>query len=1049
MENLNVHGAKLGLLNNFLEKTFGVKIFTLLAKMESPVKSKILGVKGSIDSIIGTLIIELKTSFERELNDAKIQLKKYFQGMKELKPENEYLGLITDGIKFKIYKSLFYSEILEEIIEIDQINLKEEEREYEKVFFWFDKYFFISQKNNADTKQFSLKFGVMSPTYMIIEEKLLKLLDMIWNEPSVKNKFHNWERYLEIVYGGKLTNKKLFIKHTYLASFAKLIIYAYFFKNMPKREDIIQIYSGKSFEQRGIFNFIENDFFSWIMHSSITDEILNITLNLLKEINTFELDTMNEDIFKGLYQELVDPEVRHELGEYYTHDWLAEYIIEKMNPNGELLSIMDPACGSGTFLFSYINYLIKKNSKINDKKLLNFILNNVIGIDIHPLAIIIAKANYLIAIQRILPKMHRSISIPIFLGDSINLPKIKKDLLSEIKHYSIVFPLNDIGNSSKKITVDKNKRKKTNAKNDKSSIEEFEFKIPYRCNKSPQVLSEILEITNKFLSEYNEQDFNLQDDLTSFTRILNKKEYKLMDEEIKIFVDNLKILYDLLQKGKDSIWIYVIRNIYHTILSQYRKFDLVAGNPPWLLLRFIKNQEYQKIIKKLYFKYDLLDKKDTHFMTNLELAHVFFYKTFDNYVKVGGKIGFVLPKTVLSSNIFDKFRKFKTLNIKLDCILDLERVSPLFRMSSCSILGTKTNENVKYTDIYPVPLEIISGELNEKNLKLDIVRKDLTIQIEQYEPPEALEESYYTNKFIQGATFNPMCFYYMELPSHELGIDIETPYVQTKFNKYARSPWNSIVVRTNIEKKFLFGTVLSGDLIPFNYVNLSLLICPILLDVSGNISLFKSHKECKAQGYPKMARYLKDIELLWSENATDQSRKMTVYQRLDYRQGLTKQNTKKGFRILYTAIGTNLVSSVLNLEENYSIIVDNIKIPLEGVLADNGTYFYETNNRKEAFYLCSIFNSSFLNEKIKQYQSRGQWGARNIHKLPLKFPIPRYSNEKIQNNLAKLGEIAKNKIYNELNSIRAYKSAGKRRAIAREIALDELKEIDNIVKTLL
>jgi len=42
------------------------------------------------------------------------------------------------------------------------------------------------------------------------------------------------------------------------------------------------------------------------------------------------MENFSEDVLKGLYQELVDPEERHELGEYYTPDWLAEYIAENL-----------------------------------------------------------------------------------------------------------------------------------------------------------------------------------------------------------------------------------------------------------------------------------------------------------------------------------------------------------------------------------------------------------------------------------------------------------------------------------------------------------------------------------------------------------------------------------------------------------------------------------------------------------------------------------------------------------------------------------------------
>jgi type I restriction-modification system DNA methylase subunit len=59
----------------------------------------------------------------------------------------------------------------------------------------------------------------------------------------------------------------------------------------------------------------------------------------------YDLDKIDEDFLKELYQELVDPEQRKLLGEFYTPDWLAETMINEVLKDNPELSIMDPACG--------------------------------------------------------------------------------------------------------------------------------------------------------------------------------------------------------------------------------------------------------------------------------------------------------------------------------------------------------------------------------------------------------------------------------------------------------------------------------------------------------------------------------------------------------------------------------------------------------------------------------------------------------------------------------------------------------------------------------
>jgi type I restriction-modification system DNA methylase subunit len=60
------------------------------------------------------------------------------------------------------------------------------------------------------------------------------------------------------------------------------------------------------------------------------------------------------DVPKSLYESLTDPAQRHDLGEYYTPDWLAAKIVAHALTNPLEQRVLDPACGSGTFLFHVI-----------------------------------------------------------------------------------------------------------------------------------------------------------------------------------------------------------------------------------------------------------------------------------------------------------------------------------------------------------------------------------------------------------------------------------------------------------------------------------------------------------------------------------------------------------------------------------------------------------------------------------------------------------------------------------------------------------------------
>ena len=56
-------------------------------------------------------------------------------------------------------------------------------------------------------------------------------------------------------------------------------------------------------------------------------------------------------MLKILYESLVDPDQRHDLGEYYTPDWLAAVAPLEQR-------VLDLSYGSGTFLFHAVRCLI-------------------------------------------------------------------------------------------------------------------------------------------------------------------------------------------------------------------------------------------------------------------------------------------------------------------------------------------------------------------------------------------------------------------------------------------------------------------------------------------------------------------------------------------------------------------------------------------------------------------------------------------------------------------------------------------------------------------
>ena len=123
---------------------------------------------------------------------------------------------------------------------------------------------------------------------------------------------------------------------------------------MPKTAK--EIVTGAAFTQRNISGMGGEDFFSWIGNTSGGDGFVK---KLTAQAGRFKLYEADTDVMKGLYESLIDPEERHSLGEYYTPDWLAARICKQAIPDTLDKYILDPSCGSGTFLFHAVRRLIE------------------------------------------------------------------------------------------------------------------------------------------------------------------------------------------------------------------------------------------------------------------------------------------------------------------------------------------------------------------------------------------------------------------------------------------------------------------------------------------------------------------------------------------------------------------------------------------------------------------------------------------------------------------------------------------------------------------
>ena len=125
--------------------------------------------------------------------------------------------------------------------------------------------------------------------------------------------------------------------------------------------------------------------------------------SLARRIASFDWKSAPPDIGVLLYQGIIPPAERRQLGEYYTPDWLARTMVQELVADPLSQRVLDPACGSGTFIAEaiahFIHAALPNNEKpaIHPKEILNRLQDAVTGIDVHPVAVHLARTAWTLA----------------------------------------------------------------------------------------------------------------------------------------------------------------------------------------------------------------------------------------------------------------------------------------------------------------------------------------------------------------------------------------------------------------------------------------------------------------------------------------------------------------------------------------------------------------------------------------------------------------------------------------------------------------------------
>jgi hypothetical protein len=241
-------------------------------------------------------------------------------------------------------------------------------------------------------------------------------------EPAVRSKRDLWGRLLTTALGtGFVDSDELFVEHSLLVATAEVIAHAVIGLDPTAPEvSATSRVTGQLFAAVRVYGVVDADFFDWIVEVPGGERFLDV---LARRLARFPWRDVEHDVLKVLYEGVISAPQRKKLGEYYTPDWLAERIVDAVVRDPLEQRVLDPACGSGTFLFHAIRRYLDaaREAGIDDASALSGVTEHVFGMDVHPVAVTFARVTYLLAIgsERLQARGRPSLSIPVHLGDGI------------------------------------------------------------------------------------------------------------------------------------------------------------------------------------------------------------------------------------------------------------------------------------------------------------------------------------------------------------------------------------------------------------------------------------------------------------------------------------------------------------------------------------------------------------------------------------------------------------------------------------------------------
>lgn len=938
---------------------------------------------GFVDTVIGKTAVE----YEKNLNQQAIfdegyyQVKEYCAALANIGiSEDEILGVLSDTVRWHGYTvhitgnpDLLYGPNDIELTEVAHVDLSiGTNEEFQRFEAFSEQFFNRDQSRLLNASTLSMDFGVDSRFYQEHIDSIRATISQAMDQKPdyaalIKQVWQNFVAYLGASDYGNFS-LETYVNEFYLVTVAKVICV-----NILSREATVsvpdqvkQILSGTYFTARNITNFVDYDYFGWLNNDPYVSAFIDFASDMQANMIAYDfLHIQDEDLFGKLLAELANKEHRLMLGQEFTPKWIArEMVVHNLERLGPLWPrALDMCCGSGVFLIETIKatrekYHIVADDYSNEKD--GIVFSCATGFDIDPLAVMLAKANWVIAMQDLFCVHHGDITIPIYHADSlfVDTPIIHRRPDTADESYILRFDHNDVTLPGFLLSADR-----------KRLFDSFMAKV-YRISMA---------------RANNPHEQQLPDTLIDELLIAVEADSESIlspDERTELATSAAQLIAELEQlqrQGRNGIWHFILCNSYRPSLTRHQ-FNCIVSNPPWMAMSKLANNPYKQTLQHIVERYDIKPTGASH--PHMELATIFLLSAVDRYLGNGSLWSCIMPGSLLGGFQHNKLRQEKYRDSAAMLSMDISEIWELppmtFKNKAIILSGAKIDHYAPREWLFG---RVYAGDRSYAECVYTLIQQRGRTAWTNEGADTMLAEAIGGGGigFEEGADLLPRTALFHETTPRPDGNWNLGPIDRTSGSWYLMSDCHKWPCRElladNFSSEFMYNAYISKHLSPY------FIAAPAKVIIPGK----RDNGIWRALSAEERALVNTGAESAFSQIEAGMEMPLADFfvKKVNILGKLDKQDFSHGdWLVLSNAGGTNPCAAYLSL----------VGVDREHILIDQTLYWHLAQSEAEALYITGLINSQALSAAIREFQPEGGFGPRHIHTLPYKM-IPQFNED--------------------------------------------------------